>query len=123
VGQTGTGGLLNGGTGFSLPNIPLNSFSREGLTGMTNGSAPQLAPAVGATDAAGNPLPLVSSGTQSLSLAGDSRSSGNHSTIPAMVAGLLILATGGGLIRTRTSRRIARGGAVDGRHALRAHRA
>jgi plastocyanin len=122
AGQVSTGGLLSSG-GFSLPSIPLNSFSREGLAGMTNGTAPQLAPQVGATDAAGNPLPLVSSGTQNLSLAGDSRSSGNHSTIPALVAGLLILATGGGLIRTRTARRAGRSEAVDGRHALRVHRA
>jgi plastocyanin len=122
-GQPSTGGLLSTGTGFSLPSIPLNSFSHEGLAGMTDGTAPQLAPQVGATDAAGNPLPLVSSGTQSLSLAGDSSSSGNHSTIPALVAGLLILATGGGLIRTRAGRKAGRSEAVDGRHALRIHRA
>jgi plastocyanin len=123
AGQPSTGGLLSSGTGFSLPSIPLNSFSHEGLAGMTDGSAPQLAPQIGATDAAGNPLPLVSSGTQSLSLAGDSRSSGNHSTIPALVAGLLILATGGGLIRTRAGRKAGSSEAVDGRHALRMHRA
>jgi hypothetical protein len=121
-GQVSTGGLLSSG-GFSLPSIPLNSFSSEGLAGMSNGTAPQLAPQIGATDAAGNPLPLVSSGTQNLSLAGDSRSSGNHTTIPALVAGLLILATGGGLIRTRSARRAGRSEAVDGRHALRVHRA
>jgi hypothetical protein len=123
AGHVSSGGLLSGGGGFSLPTIPLNSFSHQGLAGMTNGTTPQLAPAVGATDAAGNPLPLVSSGTQGLSLAGDSSSSGNRTTLPAIVAGLLILATGGGLIRTRAGHRAGRRGAVDGRHALRANRA
>jgi hypothetical protein len=122
VGESGTGGLLSSGDGFSLPSIPLGTFSREGLAGMTNGTSPQLAPQIGATDAAGNPLPLVSGGTQRLSLAGDSRSSG-QSPIPPIVAGLLILATAVGLFRAVTGRAAARRKAVDGRHALRARRA
>jgi hypothetical protein len=123
VGQSGTGGLLSGGSGFSLPSIPLSTFSREGLAGMTNGVNPQLAPQIGATDAAGNPLPLVNGGTQRLSLAGDSRSSGSQSLIPEIVAGLLILATSFLLIRNVTGRGAARRKAVDGRHALRVRRA
>jgi plastocyanin len=123
VGQSGTGGLLSGGSGFSLPSIPLSTFSREGLAGMTNGINPQLAPQIGATDAAGNPLPLVNGGTQRLSLAGDSRSAGSQSLIPELVAGLLILATSFLLIRALTGRTAARRKAVDGRHALRVRRA
>lgn len=123
VGQTGTGGLLSGGSGFSLPSIPLSTFSREGLAGMTDGTTPQLAPRIGGTDAAGNPLPLVSGGTQQLSLASDSRSSGGRSPLPPIVAGLLILATGLGLVRATAGRGAASRGAVDGRHALRVHRA
>jgi plastocyanin len=115
-----SGGLLSSGSAFSLPSIPLSTFSREGLAGMTDGATPQLAPQLGTTDAAGNPLPLVSSGTQRLSLDGDSNSSGNRSTIPAIIAGLLILATGGGLFRTVRGRSSE---PVDGRHALKVHRA
>jgi hypothetical protein len=123
VGQTGTGGLLSGGSGFTLPSIPLSTISREGLAGMTNGTTPQLAPQIGATDAAGNPLPLVNGGTQRLSLAGDSSSSGDQSPVLPIVAGLLILATSCLLIRAVTGRTAARRRAVDGRHALRVRRA
>jgi hypothetical protein len=123
VGQSGTGGLLSSGPGFSLPSIPLSTISREGLAGMTNGTTPQLAPQIGATDAAGNPLPLVNGGTQRLSLAGDSSSSGDQSQVLPIVAGLLILATGCLLIRAVTGRTAARRRAVDGRHALRVRRA
>jgi plastocyanin len=115
-----SGGLLSSGSAFSLPSIPLSTFSREGLAGMTDGTTPQLAPQLGTTDAAGNPLPLVSSGTQRLSLAGDSNSSNNRSSIPAIIAGLLILATGGGLFRTVRGRSSE---PVDGRHALKVNRA
>jgi hypothetical protein len=121
VGQTGTGGLL-GGSGFSLPSIPIGTFAREGLAGMTNGTAPQLAPRIGGTDAAGNPLPLVNGGTQRLSLAGDSRSAGQSPILP-IVAGLLILATSFLLLRAVTARTAARRKAVDGRHALQVRRA
>jgi hypothetical protein len=123
VGQTGTGGLLSGGSGFTLPSIPLGTIAREGLAGMTNGTSPQLAPQIGATDAAGNPLPLVNGGTQRLSLAGDSSSSGALSPVLPIVAGLLILATGFMLIRAVKGRGAVRGRAVDGRHALRVRRA
>jgi hypothetical protein len=119
-GKLSTGGLLSGGNGFSLPSIPLGTFSREGLAGMGDGTTPQLAPAIGAsTDAAANPLPLVNSnGAQQMALAGQSQSSGDRSAVPAIIAAVLILGSGAAAIRFLHRRAV-----VDGGDQSPAHRA
>jgi hypothetical protein len=119
-GAINTGGLLTGGTGFSLPSIPLGTFAHEGLAGAGIGTAPQIAPGIGtSTDASGNPLPLLNgSGAQQMALAGDSHPSSGESPIADVVAGLVVLGTAAGLLVAMRRRR-----AVDGAGHTAAHRA
>ena len=120
-GAINTGGLLTGGTGFSLPSIPLGTFAHEGLAGAGIGTAPQIAPGIGAsTDASGNPLPLVNgSGAQQMALAGDAHLSGGQSPAADVAAALVVLGTAAGLFYAMRRRRRA----VDAATTVASHRA